>query len=168
MPLIDIGLAVSGLDSNTLEQVGIIANFFAGFLLASEYFLLNDKINRLNDYLEYHISAAYVDFSEKIKLYAKWNRRVVLITFLIVILLSVYQIIFHSADLWDYIIYYYGLAKRILIPMRRVLLASLSTLAIMFILLLIARYTPKKMISAFAILFFMVGNILLLLSTLFE
>ena len=37
MPLIDIQLAVSGLDSRTLEQAGIIANFFAGFLLASDY-----------------------------------------------------------------------------------------------------------------------------------
>jgi len=39
MPLIDIQLAVSGLDSRTLEQAGIIANFFAGFLLASDYLL---------------------------------------------------------------------------------------------------------------------------------
>ena len=45
MPLIDIQLAVSGLDSRTLEQAGIIANFFAGFLLASDYLLFNDKIS---------------------------------------------------------------------------------------------------------------------------
>ena len=49
MPLIDIQLAVSGLDSRTLEQAGIIANFFAGFLLASDYLLFNDKINKRNE-----------------------------------------------------------------------------------------------------------------------
>jgi hypothetical protein len=169
MPLIDIRLAISGLDSSTLEQAGIIANFLAGLLLASEYFFLNDKIDKINNYLEHHISTAYNMFSRKIKILAKWNRKLIAITFLIVFLLSVYQIIFHSAStIWDYIRYYYSIAKLILMPMREVLMASLFILAVMFVILFIARSTPKKMIGAFAILSFLVGNMLLFLSTLFE
>ncbi|MCK9440921.1 MAG: hypothetical protein M0Q13_05825 [Methanothrix sp.] len=169
MPLIDIQFALSGLDSSTLEQAGIIANFLAGVLLASEYFLVNDKIDRINNYLGLHISNAYNNISKKINVYTKWNRRLILAILLVVISLSVYQTMFYSASsLWDYITYYYGLTKLILIPMRRVLLASLSILAVMFIILFIARSTPKKMIGAFAILLFTVGNMLLFLSTLFE
>jgi predicted anti-sigma-YlaC factor YlaD len=169
MPLIDIQFALSGLDSGTLEQAGIIANFLAGILLASEYFLINDKIDKINNYLGLQISKAYNNFSRRIKVYAKWNRWLILTILFVVISLSVYQTLFYSASsLWDYITYYYGLTKLILIPMRRVLLASLSILAVMFIILFIARSTPKKMIGAFAILLFTVGNMLLFLSTLFE
>lgn len=169
MPLIDIRLAVSGLDSSTLEQAGIIANFFAGVLLASEYFLLNDKINQINNFLEIHLSKTFNRFSKRIKIYAKLNRWLILAILLVVISLSVYQTISYSASsLLDYITYYYGLAKNILIPLRRVLLVSLSILAVMFIILFISRSTPKKMIGAFAILLFIVGNVLLFLSTLFE
>ena len=86
-----------------------------------------------------------------------------------VISLSVYQFISYSAiSLLDYITYYYGFAKLVLIPLRRVLIVSLAILAVMFILLFIARSTPKKMIGAFAILLFMFGNILLFLSTVIE
>jgi hypothetical protein len=169
MPLIDIRLAVSGLDSSTLEQAGIIANFFAGVLLASEYFLLNAKINQINNFLEIHLSKTFNRFSKRIKIYAKLNRWLILAILLVVISLSVYQTISYSASsLLDYITYYYDLAKHILIPLRRVLLVSLSILAVMFIILFISRSTPKKMIGAFAILLFIVGNVLLFLSTLFE
>ncbi|WP_334102435.1 hypothetical protein [Methanothrix soehngenii] len=169
MPLIDIQLAVSGLDSRTLEQAGIIANFLAGFLLASDYLLFNDKINKINEYLELYLSKRYNRFSKRVKNYSKWNRRFIFTLLFLVISLSVYQFISNSAtSLLDYITYYYGFAKLVLIPLRRVLLVSLSILAVMFILLFIARSTPKKMIGAFAILLFMFGNILLLLSTVIE
>ena len=169
MPLIDIQLAVSGLDSRTLEQAGIIANFFAGFLLASDYLITNDKINNINNYLELHLSKIYNRFSKRVKKYSKWNRRFIFTLLFVVISLSVYQFISNSAtSLLDYMTYYYGFAKLVLIPLRRVLLVSLAILAVMFILLFIARSTPKKMIGAFAILLFMFGNILLLLSTVIE
>ena len=169
MPLIDIQLAVSGLDSRTLEQAGIIANFLAGFLLASDYLLFNDKINKINEYLELYLSKRYNRFSKRVKNYSKWNRSFIFTLLFVVISLSVYQFISNSAtSLLDYMTYYYGFAKLVLIPLRRVLLASLAILAVMFILLFIARSTPKKMIGAFAILLFMFGNILLLLSTVIE
>jgi hypothetical protein len=169
MPLIDIQLSVSGLDSGTLEQAGIIANFFAGILLASEYFLINDKINKINNYLELHLTKIYNKLFKKAKTYAKWNRMLIFAVLLVVIFLSVYQAIFYSgSSLRDYIIYYYDLAKLILLPLRRALLVSLAILAVMFIILFMARSTPKKMIGAFAILLFTLGNMLLFLSTLFE
>ena len=169
MPLIDIQLAVSGLDSRTLEQAGIIANFLAGFLLASDYLLFNDKINKINEYLELHLLKRYNRFSKRVKNYSKWNRSFIFTLLFVVISLSVYQFISNSAtSLLDYMTYYYGFAKLVLIPLRRVLLASLAILAVMFILLFIARSTPKKMIGAFAISLFMFGNILLLLSTVIE
>ena len=169
MPLIDIQLAVSGLDSRTLEQAGIIANFFTSFLLASDYLLFNDKINKINEYLELHLLKRYNRFSKRVKNYSKWNRSFIFTLLFVVISLSVYQFISNSAtSLLDYMTYYYGFAKLVLIPLRRVLLASLAILAVMFILLFIARSTPKKMIGAFAILLFMFGNILLLLSTVIE
>ena len=169
MPLIDIQLAVSGLDSRTLEQAGIIANFFAGFLLASDYLITNDKINNINNYLELHLLKRYNRFSKRVKKYSKWNRSFIFTLLFVVISLSVYQFISNSAtSLLDYMTYYYGFAKLVLIPLRRVLLVSLSILAVMFILLFIARSTPKKMIGAFAILLFMLGNILLFLSTVIE
>ncbi|MGV8090031.1 MAG: hypothetical protein ACP5OM_07160, partial [Methanothrix sp.] len=169
MPLIDIQLAVSGLDSRTLEQAGIIANFFAGFLLASDYLLFNDKINKINEYLELHLLKRYNRFSKRVKNYSKWNRSFIFTLLFVVISLSVYQFISNSAtSLLDYITYYYGYAKLVLIPLRRVLIVSLAILAVMFILLFIARSTPKKMIGAFAILLFMLGNILLFLSTVIE
>lgn len=169
MPLIDLQLAVSGLDSRTLEQAGIIANFFAGVLLASEYFLINDKINKINNYLELHLSIIYNRLSKRVKIYSKWNRLLIATVLLIVISLSVYQVIFYStSSLLDYITYYYGLAKIILIPLRRALQVSLAILAVMFIILFMARSTPKKMIGAFAILLFTFGNMLLFLSTIFE
>jgi hypothetical protein len=169
MPLIDIQLSISGLDSATLEQAGIIANFFAGVLLASEYFFLNDKINKINSYLETHLSNAYGRLSKRVKKFAKLNRMLIAAVLLLVISISVYQEIFYStSSLRDYIIYYFDFAKLILMPLRRTLLASLGILAVMFIMLYLARSTPKKMIGSIAILLFILGNLLLFLSTLFE
>lgn len=167
MPLIDVHLSISGLDSATLEQAGIIANFFAGVLLASEYFLINDKINKINNYLEAHLSNAYGRLSKRVKTFAKWNRRLIAVVLLLVISISIYQEIFYStSSLREYIIYYYDLAKIILLPLRRTLLTSLAILAAMFIILYLARSTPKKMIGAIAILLFTFGNLLLFISTL--
>lgn len=167
MPLIDVHLSISGLDSATLEQAGIIANFFAGALLASEYFFINDKINKINSYLETHLSKVYGRFSKRVKTLAKWNRRLIGAVLLLVISISVYQEIFYStSSLREYIVYYYDFAKIILLPLRRTLLTSLSILAVMFIILYLARSTPKKMIGAVAILLFTFGNLLLFLSTL--
>jgi hypothetical protein len=167
MPLIDIHLSVSGLDCTTLEQAGIIANFFAGVLLASEYFLINDKINKINSYLETHLSNAYGRLSKRVKALAKWNRKLIAAVLLLVISISVYQEIFYSTStLREYIIYYFDFAKIILLPLRRTLLTSLAILAVMFIILYLARSTPKKMIGALAILLFTFGNLLLFLSTL--
>ena len=167
MPLIDIHLAVSGLDSATLEQAGIIANFFAGVLLASEYFLINDKISKINSYLETHLSNAYGRLSKNVKTFAKWNRRLIAVVLLLVISISIYQEIFYStSSLREYIVYYFDFAKIILLPLRRTLLTSLAILAAMFIILYLARSTPKKMIGAIAILLFTFGNLLLFLSTL--
>ena len=39
MPLIDLQWALSVINEKTLEQAGIIANFFAGILLAIEYLI---------------------------------------------------------------------------------------------------------------------------------
>lgn len=167
MPLIDVHLSISGLDSATLEQAGIIANFFAGVFLASEYFLINDKINKINNYLEAHLSKAYGRLSKGVKTFAKWNRRLIAVVLLLVISISIYQEIFYSTStLREYILYYYDFAKIILLPLRRTLLTSLAILAAMFIILYLARSTPKKMIGAIAILLFTFGNLLLFLSTL--
>jgi len=169
MPLIDIHLAVSGLDPITLEQTGIIANFLAGILLAFEYFMINDKINKINDKLENHISRAYNRLFKAFKRYSKLNRRVVLVVLLVVVLLAVYQtMLYHNESLKEYMIFYYGLLNPILIPMRRILFGLLSVLAVLFLILSIARYTPKRTIGALGILFFALGNALLFLSTLFE
>jgi len=167
MPLIDVHLSVSGLDSATLEQAGIIANFFAGVLLASEYFLINDKINKINNSLEAHLSNAYGRLSKGVKTLAKLNRRLIAVVLLLVISISIYQEIFYStSSLREYIVYYFDFAKIILLPLRRTLLTSLAILAAMFIILYLARSTPKKMIGAIAILLFTFGNLLLFLSTL--
>ena len=126
-------------------------------------------INKINEYLELHLLKRYNRFSKRVKNYSKWNRSFIFTLLFVVISLSVYQFISNSAtSLLDYMTYYYGFAKLVLIPLRRVLLASLAILAVMFILLFIARSTPKKMIGAFAISLFMFGNILLLLSTVIE
>jgi hypothetical protein len=169
MPLFDFQWALSIINEKTLEQAGIIANFFAGILLAIEYFVIKDKIDQINEILEFHISKAYNKFLRTVKVYAKWNRRIIFTIITAIILIAIYQTVFYpGASIGDYIIYYYSLAKPILIPLRRILLVSLAVLSIMFIILFIAHSTPKKTLGALGILFFIIGNILLFLHTLFR
>jgi hypothetical protein len=55
VPLFDLQWIISAINEKTLEQAGIIANFFAGFLMAMEYFVVGNRIEQLNDYLDIHI-----------------------------------------------------------------------------------------------------------------
>jgi len=159
---------LSVINEKTLEQAGIVANFFAGILLAIEYFVLKDRIDQINDLLERNISKAYSKSLKLVKVYAKWNRWIIITIITVIVFIAIYQTIFyHSASVKDYIIYYYSLVKPILIPLRRILLASLGVISIMFVILFITHSTPKKTIGALGILLFIVGNILLFLHTLF-
>ncbi len=167
MPLIDLQWALSVINEKTLEQAGIIANFFAGILLAIEYLITKDRIDQINDRLELHISKAYRKSLEIVKVYAKWNRRIIFSIITVIILIALYQTIFHYDASVRYFFYYYGLVKPVLIPLRRILLASLAGISIMFVLLFIGHSAPKKILGALAILLFIIGNILLYLHTLF-
>lgn len=168
MPLIDLHLAISGLDDVALEQMGIIANFFAGFLLAIEYLLRGRRIEQLNDYLDIRISKAYDRLLRFVKNFAKFNRKAVFIIITIIILLTIYQTIFyHNSSLLEYFKYYYGIVKHLLIPMRRILLVSLAVLVTLFVILFIAHSAPKRTLGALGILLYILGNILLFLHTLF-
>lgn len=168
MPLFDLQLALSLINERTLEQAGIVANFFAGILLAIEYFVVKDRIDQINDFLELHISKAYSSSLRAVKIYAKWNRRIVFTIITVVILMAIYQTLFYqSGGVKDYFIYYYSLVKPILIPLRRVLLVSLVVLSIMFVILFIGHSVPKKTLGAMAILLYIIGNILLFIHTLF-
>ena len=168
MPLFDLQWALSVINEKTLEQAGIIANFFAGILLAIEYFVTKDRIDQINDLLELHISKAYSNSLRAVKVYAKWNRWIIFTTITVIILIAIYQTMFyHSASVRDYTIYYYSLVKPILIPLRRILLVSLAVLSIMFVILFIGHSAPKKTLGALAILLYIIGNILLFLHTLF-
>lgn len=168
MPLFDLQLALSAINEKTLEQAGIIANFFAGLLLAIEYFVAGDRIERLNDYLDFRVSKAYNRLLRFVKNFAKFNRKAVFIIITIVVLLTIYQtILYHNSSLRDYFMYYYGIVKHLLIPMRRILLVSSSMLAIILIILFISSYAPKRSLGALGILLYILGNILLFLHTLF-
>ena len=82
MPLVDLHLAIFGLDDVSLEQMGIIANFFAGIFLAIEYFVSTEKINRLNDRLDYRISMGFGRSTKAAKAIMKFNRKVLLVIIL--------------------------------------------------------------------------------------
>jgi hypothetical protein len=169
MPLFDLQWAISIINEKNLEQAGIISNFFAGILLAIEYFVIKDRIDQINNLLELHITNAYSKGLRIVKAYAKWNRWIILIIITAIVLITLYETIFyHSASVGNYIVYYYSLAKSLLIPMRRILLASLAVLFIMFIILFIAHSAPKRTLGAFGILFYILGNIMLFLHTLFR
>ncbi|MCX6680198.1 MAG: hypothetical protein NTX42_07530 [Methanothrix sp.] len=158
---------LSVINEKTLEQAGIVANFFAGILLAIEYFVLRDRIDQINDLLELHISKAYSKSLKLVKVYAKWNRMIIITIITVIIFIAIYQTIsYHNALVRDYFIYYYSLVKPILIPLRRILLASLGVISIMFVILFITHSTPKKTLGALGILLYIVGNILLFLHTL--
>jgi hypothetical protein len=159
---------LSLINEKTLEQAGIVANFFAGILLAIEYFVLKDRIDQINDLLEQNISKAYSKSLKIVKAYAKWNRLIIITIISVIVFIAIYQTIsYHSASVKDYTIYYYSLVKPILIPLRRILLVSLGVISIMFVILFITHSTPKKTLGALGILLFIVGNILLFLHTLF-
>jgi hypothetical protein len=74
MPLFDLQWAISIINEKNLEQAGIISNFFAGILLAIEYFVIKDRIDQINNLLELHITNAYSKGLRIIKAYAKWGR----------------------------------------------------------------------------------------------
>lgn len=168
MLLFDLQWALSVINERTLEQAGIIANFFAGILLAIEYFVLKDRIDQINALLELHISKAYSKSLKIVKVYAKWNRWIIFAIITVIVFIAIYQTIFyHSASAKDYIIYYYSLVKPILIPLRRILLVSLTVISILFVILFITHSTPKKTLGALGILLYIIGNILLFIHTLF-
>ena len=94
--------------------------------MAIEYFVVKDRIDQINDLLELHISKAYSKSLRTVKVYAKWNRLIIITIITVIVFIAIYQTIFyHSASVRDYTIYYYSLVKPILIPLRRILLVSL-------------------------------------------
>lgn len=168
MPLIDLHLAVFGLDDVALEQMGIIANFFAGIFLAIEYLVSAEKIDRLNDRLDYRTSKAFGRSTKAAKAILKFNRKVLLVIIIAIILLSVYQVTFyHQSTLVEYILYYYGMAKHLLAPIHKVLAVVIAVAVITYILMFVARRAPKRTIGALGLLLFIIGNILLFLHTLY-
>jgi hypothetical protein len=166
MPVFDLQWASSAINEKTLEQAGIVANFFAGILLAIEYFVLKDRIDQINDLLELHISKAYSRSLQFVKVYAKWNRSIVITIIIVIVIAAIYQTLYYQDSLVkDYFIYYYSLVKPILIPLRRILLVSLGVISVMFVILFITHSTPKKTLGALGILLYILGNILLFLHT---
>jgi len=166
VPLFDLHWISSLINEKSLEQAGIISNFFAGIFLAIEYFVMKERIDKLNDRLELSISNAYSGSLKIVKLYAKWKRWIFLIITAAIISIAIYQAIYNNnASVMDYFVYYHSMAKTILVPLRRILLASLVPLFIMFVILFIARSTPRKTLGALGILLYIVGNILLFLHT---
>jgi hypothetical protein len=168
MPLVDLHLVIFGLDDVALEQMGIIANFFAGIFLAIEYFVSTEKINRLNDRLDYRISKGFDRSTKAAKAIMKFNRKVLLVIIFAIVLLSMYQVAFyHQSTLVEYFLYYYGMAKHLLGPIHKVLAVVIAVAIITYILMFVARRAPKRTIGALGLLLFILGNILLFLHTLF-
>lgn len=166
MPL-DLQWALSALNGKNLEQAGIIANFFAGIILAIEYFVVKDKIDQINDLLEQRISNSYSNGLRLVKEYAKWNRKIVLAIIIAIILIAIFQAMFYQdASVRDYFLHYYSQMKIILVPMRRILLVFLAVLAILFVILFISHSMPKRTLGALGVLLYIIGNILLFLHTL--
>jgi hypothetical protein len=169
MPLFDFQWALSAIDEKTLEQGGIAANFFAGILLAVEYFVVKDRIDQINDRLEVFIAKAYNRSLRRVKICAKYNRYVFFTIILVIILMALYKIIFdHDVMAKDYITNYVSLIEPMLMPVRKILLISAAMVAIMFVILFIARSAPKRTIGALGILLYILGNVLLFLHTLFR
>jgi hypothetical protein len=168
MPLIDLQWALSAVNEKTLEQAGITANFFAGIILAIEYFVVKDRIDQLNDLLEVCISKAYSRSLRRVKLCAKYNRLIFFSIIAVIILMAFYKIIFdHNAILRDDIVNYVNLVEPIITPLRKVLLVSLAMVSIMFVILYIAHSAPKRTLGALGILLYIIGNILLFLHTMY-
>ena len=168
MPFIDLQWALSAINEKTLEQAGIIANFFAGIILAIEYFVVKDRIDKLNDLLEVFISKAYSRSLKRVKVCAKYNRLIFITIIAVVVLLALYKIIFdHNAVFRDDITNYVSLVEPILTPLRKILVVSLGMAAIMFVILFIARSAPKRTLGALGILLYIIGNLLLFLHTIY-
>jgi hypothetical protein len=168
MPLIDLQWISSAINERTLEQAGIIANFFAGLLLAVEYLISGYKIDQLNNYLDARTSKAYNRCSRFVKAFAKFNRRAIFIIIIAVVLMALIQTIhYHDTSLEDYFIQYFSIFKPLMIHMRRILFGSLALLIIMSAILYIAHSAPKRTLGALGILLFIIGNVLLYLHTLF-
>jgi hypothetical protein len=169
MSLLDLQWTSSLINEKTMEQAGIIANFFAGILLGIEYFVIKDRIDQLNSRLEIRISRAYNRCFRGVKSWAKFNRWVLAAIITAVILVAIYQAMFaHSASVEEYFMYYYSLVKPILIFLRRILLGFLGLLAILFIILFITRSSPKGTLGALAILLYIAGNVMLFIHTLYR
>lgn len=99
----------------------------------------------------------------------KFNRKVLLVIIVGVILLSVYQEAFyHQSTLVEYILYFYGMAKHLLALIHTVLIAVIAVAVITYILMFVARRAPKRTIGALGLLLFIIGNILLFLHTLYR
>ncbi len=168
MPLLDLQWALFAINEINLEQAGIIANFLAGILLAIEYFVAKDKIAKINDRLEHRLSNAYSNGLKRFKVYAKRKRKIILATIITVILIALFQsVLYQDASVRDYFVYNYSLIKPILMPLRRIFRASLVVLAILFVILFVTHYTPKRTLGALGILLYIIGNILLFLHTLY-
>jgi hypothetical protein len=168
MPLFDLQWALSAINEKTLEQAGITANFFAGIILAIEYFVVKDRIDQLNDLLEVCISNAYSRSLRRVKTCAKYNRLIFYTIIAVIILMALYKIIFdHDAIVRADVTNYINFVEPILMPLRRVLLVSLAMVSIMFVILFIAHSAPKRTLGALGILLYIIGNILLFLHTLY-
>ncbi len=168
MPAIEIPWILTIINEKSLEQAGIIANFFAGIFLAVEYFVSAEKIDRLNDRLDYRTSKAFDRSSKAAKAILKFNRKVLLVIITAIILLSVFQVMFyHQSTLVEYILYYYGMAKHLLGPIHKVLAVVIAVAVITYILTFIARRAPKRTIGALGLLLFIIGNVLLFIHTLY-
>ncbi len=89
-------------------------------------------------------------------------------TIITIVLIALFQaVLYQDASVRDYFVYYYSLMEPILMPLRRIFRASLAVLAILFVILFITHYTPKRTLGALGILLYIVGNILLFLHTLY-
>ena len=168
MPFIDLQWISSAMNEKTLEQAGIIANFFAGLLLAVEYLISGYKIEQINNYLDVRTTKAYNRCIKFVKTFAKLNRKAVLVIVVLVVLIALIQAIhYHNTDLVDYFIQYFSIFKPLMVHMRRILIVSLVLMAIMYVILFIAHSAPKRTIGALGILVFIIGNALLFLHTLY-
>jgi hypothetical protein len=168
MPLIDLQMMLSFINERSLEQAGIIANFFAGLFLAIEYFVSEEKIDKLNDRLGYRTSRMLSRSSKAAKTIFKLNRKVLIAILAAVILLSIFEeTLYHQSTLVEYFLHYFGMAKLILQPIHKALAAVLAVAIITYVLAFVARRAPKRTVGALGLLLFIAGNILLFLHTLY-
>lgn len=100
MPSIEIPWILTIINEKNLEQAGIIANFFAGLFLAVEYFVSSEKIDQLNSRLDYRTAKVFSRSSTAAKALLKFNRKVLLVIIISIILISVFQVaLYHQSTL---------------------------------------------------------------------